>query len=367
MADPRLSQFVADAYHAWKRSGPPLLVERCESGMISSQQISAEASALPPCTAHGLRALAASTEMPLPGLLTICYAIGLKHIDATRGEDGLIPLADKTIHGVNAWVEEAFNLPLTELPEAGMLDAEAVVETAVLNQPFIPDLMARIVRRSGADAVDFCIDLAMALLSPNVKFDLDNVRVGDAGVMGRGVFATRALERGDVATLWTTYMVGLPFRGDRVVLQTRSADAQQVADEWSSLVPTYGIDLCNSSREEPLFQLRGVGDPREDTPSACAHIINDGARMVDQPNYQLKYLIASNAKLNCQLAYVKGLSMAVVARPIESDAQLFVMYGNAYWTASSQDAETAREYLEAENRAAAHGAVGIRPVQVGRP
>ena len=71
------------------------------------------------------------------------------------------------------------------------------------------------------------------------------------------------------------------------------------------------------------------------TPTACAHLINDGAIIEDRDfDYATlrKYVEDSTAAQNCHFVTLAGVCVAAVAsRDIKRNEELFASYGAPFW------------------------------------
>jgi hypothetical protein len=164
------------------------------------------------------------------------------------------------------------------------------------------------------------------------------VRVGDAGAKkGRGVFATRAVKKGQVLTLYPCHAMKLtPTDGGQpMVLANR-----RISQEEAAALTGYAQHLCD--REEGTIEV--IGDPAHGFEAhACGHLINDPhpatetilPRPGNAEEYwraMLDYEVRVKALTNCALTPFEDTAvMCVATRDIAEGEEVLAPYGYEYW------------------------------------
>ncbi len=170
------------------------------------------------------------------------------------------------------------------------------------------------------------------------------VREGPAGLMGRGVFATRAVRRGEVCTAYPCDMLNVTDGGGARMLGLTRVDGSAPAGEGDvSRLMKYAQFLRRD--ESGVWEL--IGDPsRPFRAGACGHLINDphpDARTIQKATdgrsdvygrEMIQYMTSVTRRANCVMKpHRSGLCVLVVAaRDIADGEELLAPYGYEYWS-----------------------------------
>jgi hypothetical protein len=160
-------------------------------------------------------------------------------------------------------------------------------------------------------------------------------QVGDAGLKGRGLFATRDIPAGERVTAYPM----------DTVCNIRARAGSEIKVPTLALAPGYAdLEYMYAAYGQPVegFELftHIVGDPaRVELPETLAHIANSGsgdpftkcdASPASYFRATLLYMIVSMSRSNSVL--VLGHPVYLVAfRPILEGEELLVTYGPGYW------------------------------------
>ena len=159
------------------------------------------------------------------------------------------------------------------------------------------------------------------------------VRVGCAGEKGRGVFAVRNLQRGEILCFYPAIAVGdipssslpLPLVPERTPIPMSyraeetppcKADLDKYIYIWRTARDRKRMIVADGSSEELPY---------------VAHLINDAASCAG-PEEESLYLATALQKVNVDLVAVEDACvLAVAIRDIESGDELLMCYGVEYW------------------------------------
>lgn len=160
------------------------------------------------------------------------------------------------------------------------------------------------------------------------------VRVGDAGAKGRGIFATEAIAKGDVITLYPCDGMKIAYPDGQTALM---ADRRLSEEEQAAM---HGHLLTEADGNA----VEVVGDvTRPFVPHACGHLINDPHPCVDtilaRPRSasemwkaKLEYELRAVDAANCVFKPYNDLVVLCVAtRDIAAGEEVLAPYGYAYW------------------------------------
>eukprot|EP00928_Gymnodinium_smaydae_P072235 TRINITY_DN55632_c0_g1_i1.p1 TRINITY_DN55632_c0_g1~~TRINITY_DN55632_c0_g1_i1.p1 ORF type:complete len:259 (+),score=49.96 TRINITY_DN55632_c0_g1_i1:114-890(+) len=202
-------------------------------------------------------------------------------------------------------------------------------------------------------------DKRETMLRTRHRVPLRRARAAPSRIHSRGVFATRAIDAGDLVTLYPGDALQFyPPTEDGSLASTRTGllygqhvaeDARckgQVLSEYS----TYAYDV------DGLYALVGLPQLDQD-PAYLGHLCNDGVAVAecrDAIDYESKSIIANNAAFQSIL----DAAVAVVAlKRIGEGEEILASYGHSYWTALPR--LTSDEGLSAD-----HGEAGRDEVDV---
>lgn len=178
--------------------------------------------------------------------------------------------------------------------------------------------------------------LKMDYLSMILPFQLDRVAVKPSKVHGKGVFATRDIKCGDLATFYPGDAVEYMPNRDRnlgnslkMILYSRRMDEKPDEEIRNN---DYAVDV-NSSYTifgDPIF---------DDNPDYVGHFINDGAKSDSTPQSDEIYSKISLLKSNCRFQVLKeGLHVGIVTtKDVKAGEELFIIYGLPYWKTYNRD------------------------------
>ncbi len=171
------------------------------------------------------------------------------------------------------------------------------------------------------------------------------VREGPAGLKGRGVFATRAVRRGEVCTAYPCDMLNVTDGGGARMMGLTKVDGSAPAGEGDvSRLLKYAQFL---RRDESGRMWELIGDPsRPFRAGACGHLINDphpDARTIQKATdgcseaygrEMIKYLSSVTGRANCVMKpHRSGMCVLVVAaRDIADGEELLAPYGYGNWS-----------------------------------
>ena len=170
--------------------------------------------------------------------------------------------------------------------------------------------------------------LKLLCMSEMHDFQLQSVEVRDSSVHGRGVFATKHIAKGEVATFYPGDHVF--YTPDRALVCNGKVLKLAIHSQRAAVSPappdkTYYYDVDDN------YTLQGCPSHTGD-PSYLGHMVNDGARPTLDPASHGVYVACTMAKSNCRYAVLSELSVAVIAtRDILPEEELFVPYGLPYW------------------------------------
>ena len=184
------------------------------------------------------------------------------------------------------------------------------------------------------------------------------LREGDAGAKGRGVFAMRAMKRGEVCTIYPCHFFkvtdadGTRLMGDGEKPPTCLLDA-----EFANRLLKYSHFL-QRERNGQVWEL--CGDPsRPFQAGACGHLINDPHPDVTKikrskdgcsktfGHAMLEYILHMTMHANCVMKpHGSGLCVLVVAaRDIEEGEELLAPYGYEYWSEAPDPVRMHAEFV----------------------
>lgn len=163
------------------------------------------------------------------------------------------------------------------------------------------------------------------------------VRVGDAGVKGRGVFTTRPVKKGQVLTLYPCHMMRVRAPGS----QPKFMSSRPIDKAEAESLSDYGQYLYDTD-DGKLYEA--IGDPAHEFEAhACGHMINDPHPAVHTINASpsspedvwrsiLEYELRVAGPANCDLETFEGIgTLCVATRDIAEGKEVSAPYGFAYW------------------------------------
>ena len=168
------------------------------------------------------------------------------------------------------------------------------------------------------------------MLGKNIRpTGLCNVRIAASSTHGEGVFAQRNLKRGDLVTLHPCDYISINLGNHTAAWVPTHVDMPEMTELLSKVLFQYSASVdgtCFSVAADPTIPA---------TPTACAHLINDGAIIEDRDfDYATlrKYVEDSTAAQNCHFVTLAGVCVAAVAsRDIKRNEELFASYGAPFW------------------------------------
>jgi hypothetical protein len=163
------------------------------------------------------------------------------------------------------------------------------------------------------------------------------VRVGDAGVKGRGVFTTRPAKEGQVLTLYPCHMLLVRAPGH----QPKFVSSRPLTVTESASLTDYGHRLCEAA-DGTAYEA--IGDPAHEFEAhACGHMINDPHPAVhtinacpSSPEDAWKSVLDYEQRVagpaNCDLEPFGGIcTLCVATRDIAEGEEVLAPYGLPYW------------------------------------
>ena len=182
------------------------------------------------------------------------------------------------------------------------------------------------------------------------------VRVAKSAVHGKGVFASRDIDAGEIVTLFPLHMIAYHSNAHKAAVGTTLkqpvpspvlAVTCGVATKPERIVsakvppcmaPNIMKEDAVNLRNEYMYQIRSnltiVGDPGVQLSHFVGHMINDGAslRKTSTVNDVVRFVIGTTALNNAMFFCLGGFLVACVAlKPIQKDAEVFASYGVPYW------------------------------------
>jgi uncharacterized protein YifE (UPF0438 family) len=173
-------------------------------------------------------------------------------------------------------------------------------------------------------------DLAsFVMLRKNLRpTNLCNVYIAASHRDGEGVFAQRDLKRGDLITLHPCDYISLNL-GTKTAWLPAKPDAPSVTVLISKMLVQYSAHVegtCISIAADPTIPAN---------PTACAHLINDGAELEDRDfDYRAMYKYTEDTARaqNCHFITLAGAVVAAVAsRDIKRNEEIYAVYGAPFW------------------------------------
>ena len=176
------------------------------------------------------------------------------------------------------------------------------------------------------------------------------VREGDAGRRGRGLFATRRMRRGDVATVYPCDLMRVTDPDGSAVLLGGRLVPENERWKLSRYMQFLRRDADGTTHEI-------CGDPSKPFDAgACGHLANDphpdptklgvpgdseafGRGMVE-------YVLRIQGSANCAMRPHRGVCVLLVAtRDVEAGEELLVPYGYEYWSSPPDPMAMLKEYM----------------------
>jgi SET domain-containing protein len=174
--------------------------------------------------------------------------------------------------------------------------------------------------------------LKLDMLTKRLPFELDNVVIKSSNIHGRGLFANKNINKGDLITFYPADIVEYyPNKdghkdGHIAALFPSVEYAKKYGNQKEKFLNAYGF-MINS--EYSIY-----GHPSFDNDkNYMGHFINDGAKSDSSEKADKIYTIVSLKKANCEFYILKGdLHVAIIAsRDILEGEELFISYGIQYW------------------------------------
>ena len=214
------------------------------------------------------------------------------------------------------------------------------------------DFMSTMVAQSAPKSPEMTAKASAATRMTDVLSELLKaapVREGPAGHKGRGVFATRAMRRGEVCTAYPCDMLKATDEGGALLLALSSGGASgssaPLGEGDKSRMAKYA-QFLQREKSGRVWEL--CGDPsRPFRAGACGHLINDPhpdvttiQRATDSEVYgraMIEYVSSVTGRANCVMKpHRSGLCVLVVAtRDIEDGEELLAPYGYEYWSGAA--------------------------------
>ena len=169
------------------------------------------------------------------------------------------------------------------------------------------------------------------LLSKNlIPSGLCKVRIGPSPLHGEGVFAQCDIKRGELITVHPCHYIAITNSGgEKQAYMPAQASRPPATEVLVKLLYQYAAEVYGTP-----FTI--CADPNEPAhPSACAHLINDGATLENKDfNYQQlqDYAEKSAAAQNCHFVTLAGFAVvAVASKDIKRGQEIFASYGFHWW------------------------------------
>jgi hypothetical protein len=167
------------------------------------------------------------------------------------------------------------------------------------------------------------IDKDSALLDFVLPVHLNRVRLGKSKTHGNGVFATKVLEEGDIATFYPTH-----------VIITRDND-KNVTFKYKKNINKINYAQYESYIYEVTKTCSIAGFPTIcSDPDLIGHMINDGSNSKCRHAYES----INKTMSNCQFFNIVDVNSTcyviaiIVTKRIEIGEELLLPYGWSYWT-----------------------------------
>jgi SET domain-containing protein len=180
--------------------------------------------------------------------------------------------------------------------------------------------------------------LKMNMLTNRIPFELDNVLLKSSNTHGRGLFANKNINKGDLITFYPCDILEYYPNNDRY--KDGHITGLFPSIEYAKKYGNQKENFLNYYCFEIDLKYAIFGHPSFDTDkNYMGHFINDGAKSNSSEKADKIYSIISLKKANCEFYILKGeLHVAIIAsKDILEGEELFIHYGIPYWNSYNKN------------------------------
>lgn len=185
-------------------------------------------------------------------------------------------------------------------------------------------LMTQDIQEKGLNK--FEVMLAVLLEKPTYSM-VAPVELKDSSIHGKGVFATRDINIGEIVTFYPCdyVLVKIPKSNDHIQLGKGSEFIH------TGKLPDNILRYAHTTKH-PIPRMTIVGDPLcIDDSNYLGHMCNDGAKSHCKRD-QMVYKSISAQKMNAFLGPIDGFVFPIVAmKNIPKGTEILIHYGEDYW------------------------------------